>query len=81
MASAKKKAIETGKDNKGSIEEAPLTTLNYILFIAGLVVITAGWFLLRAGHITISPILLVLGYCVMIPLGIIVRPGGGNGNS
>jgi len=81
MASAKKKASATGKNDRGSIEEAPLTTLNYILFIAGLVVITAGWFLLRAGHVSISPILLVLGYCVMIPLGIIVRPGGGNKNS
>ncbi len=80
MASDKKKAAAPVKGDKGSIEEAPLTTLNYVFFIAGLVVITAGWFLLRAGHITVSPILLVLGYCVMIPLGIILRPGGGNGS-
>lgn len=80
MASGKKTAAESRKSDRGSIEEAPLTTINYVLFIAGLLVITAGWFLLRAGHVSISPILLILGYCVMIPLGIIVRPWGGNGS-
>ncbi len=79
MASGKKTGAESKKGDKGSVEEAPLGTLNYVLFIAGLLVITLGWFLLRAGHVSVSPILLILGYCVMIPLGIIVRPGGGNG--
>ena len=79
MASGKKKSAATGKRSREGAEEAPLTTLNYILFIAGLVVITAGWFLLRAGNVFLSPILLILGYCVMIPLGIILKSGGGNG--
>lgn len=80
MASGKKKSSVTRKGDKGNIEELPLTGLNYALFIAGLVVITAGWFLLRAGHISVSPILLILGYCVLVPLGIIVKSGGGNGS-
>lgn len=54
-------------------EQAPFRTRNYVLFGAGLVMITAGWFLLRAGHVTIAPILLVLGYCGVLPLAIILR--------
>ncbi len=79
MASGKKKVPETGKARDKGLEEPPLTTLNYVLFIAGLLVITAGWFLLRAGHISVSPVMLIVGYCVLIPLGIILRPGSGNG--
>ncbi|PIE53618.1 hypothetical protein CSA37_00170 [Candidatus Fermentibacteria bacterium] len=55
-------------------ESTPFTGLNYILFTAGLLIITAGWFLLRAGHISLSPVMLILGYCVIIPLGIIIAP-------
>ncbi len=42
-------------------ETVPFGKLNYILFAAGLLLITAGWFLLRAGHISISPLMLILG--------------------
>jgi hypothetical protein len=38
------------------------------IFAAGMVSIVAGYFLLAAADITISPVLLVLGYCVLIPL-------------
>jgi hypothetical protein len=54
-------------------EKAPFRTRNYILFAVGLLVIVAGWFLLRAGHITIAPILLVLGYCGILPLAIVLK--------
>lgn len=54
---------------------SPFSSINYILFAAGLVIITAGWFFLRAGHISVSPIMLILGYCVIIPLAIILKPG------
>jgi len=58
-------------------ETVPFGKLNYILFAAGLLLITAGWFFLRAGHISLSPIMLILGYCVVIPVAIIVKPGKG----
>jgi len=48
------------------------TRKNYYLFILGLLVIVAGFITLRMGSITLAPILLVLGYCVIIPLSIIV---------
>jgi len=39
---------------------------------AGAVVIVAGFISLAMGSITLAPILLVLGYCVLIPVGILV---------
>ena len=44
----------------------------------GLAMVVAGWFLLRAGSITAAPIMLVLGYCGVIPLAIVYRPRRGS---
>ncbi len=66
-----KKPVKTEEQR----ESIPFTMMNYILFAAGLLIITAGWFMLRAGHISISPIMLILGYCVIIPVAIIIAPG------
>jgi uncharacterized membrane protein HdeD (DUF308 family) len=41
---------------------------------AGAVVIIAGFIALSQGSITLAPILLVLGYCVLIPMGILAGP-------
>jgi hypothetical protein len=38
------------------------------LFAAGMVAILAGYVLLAVNDITLAPILLVLGYCVLVPL-------------
>jgi len=54
-------------------EKTPFHAKNYVLFAAGLLVIIAGWFLLRAGHITIAPIMLVAGYCGILPLAIVLK--------
>jgi hypothetical protein len=48
---------------------------------AGLVAILAGFFALSRGSITLAPFLLVAGYCVLIPVGILLpsersAPGG-----
>ncbi|MGH7566432.1 MAG: hypothetical protein ACREK2_06350 [Gemmatimonadota bacterium] len=40
---------------------------------AGAVAIAVGFFLLAQGSETIAPILLVLGYCVLLPIGIIKK--------
>ena len=47
---------------------------NYIILGAGLFLVIVGFIFLGVGDITIAPILLVLGYCVAIPLGILL-PG------
>lgn len=55
------------------IIKAPFTMENYIIMGIGLFCIILGYIFLAIGDITISPILLTLGYCVFFPLGIIYR--------
>jgi hypothetical protein len=44
---------------------------NWILLATGLVAIVAGYALLSRGSTVAAPLLLMLGYIVLIPLGII----------
>lgn len=46
--------------------------INAVLLAAGLAVIVGGYVLLAAGSTVGAPLLLVLGYAVLIPLGIIL---------
>jgi hypothetical protein len=46
---------------------------NYILFAVGLLVIIAGFIFLGTGDTVFAPIFLVLGYCVIIPVAIIIK--------
>jgi hypothetical protein len=46
---------------------------NYILFAAGLAAIIAGFIFLGTGDTVFAPILLVLGYCVIIPIAIMIK--------
>ena len=72
--SEKKKAASENTEKKENTEgAAPFTIVNYILFAVGLLDIIIGWFLLRGGHITIAPVMLIAGYCGIIPLAIIFR--------
>ena len=57
----------------------PLERENYLILGAGLVLIVAGYLALSGDQVegflplTLAPILLVAGYCVVIPLGIMYR--------
>jgi len=53
----------------------PFTSKNYLLFAIGLLVIVIGYIALGYGSITLAPILLVLGYCVIIPVAIMINGG------
>jgi hypothetical protein len=46
---------------------------NYVLFAVGLLVIIAGFIFLGTGDTVFAPIFLVLGYCVIIPVAIIIK--------
>lgn len=50
----------------------PLAPRNLIVIAAALVSITAGYMVLSAGHPSAAAVLLVLGYCVLLPLGIVI---------
>lgn len=61
---AKEKAIEPEK-------KWPFGPTNYYLIGAALFFVIVGYVALASGSITWAPILLVLGYCVFFPAGII----------
>ena len=57
----------------------PFTHLNYWLFVLGVAVIVAGYFSLAQPPVdgfmslTLAPILLVIGYCIIIPAAILYQ--------
>lgn len=57
----------------------PFNSKNYIIFGIGIFIIIIGYIALSRGpwdsfwSLTLAPILLVLGYCVIIPLAILYR--------
>jgi len=46
-----------------------------LLFAAGAASIAVGYVLLAAGSVTAAPLLLVSGYCVFFPMGILLSEG------
>jgi uncharacterized membrane protein len=60
---------------KTTKEPAPaalkFTKVNAMLGVGGLAALTAGYWLLAQGSITAAPLLLVLGYVVLLPMAII----------
>ncbi len=68
-------AVKTKKPAKESQDQVkwPFGKRNYLVFALALVVIIIGYITLGQGSITLAPILLVLGYCVLIPVALIIR--------
>jgi hypothetical protein len=60
-------------------EALPFTSKNYQLFGIGLLILIVGYIALSRGpwnsfwSLTLAPILLVLAYCVLIPVAILYR--------
>ena len=50
-----------------------LERFNYIIMVAGLAAVIVGFILLANQEITLSPILLVLGYCILLPAAFLLR--------
>ena len=53
--------------------EIPFSKKNYLIFALAAVVILAGYFALSKGSITLAPILLLVGYLILIPWGILAK--------
>jgi Ca2+/Na+ antiporter len=66
---APKQAVTAHKKKKES--DFPFVKNNYILFAVGILVIIVGFIFLAIGDITLSPILLIVGYCVIIPIALL----------
>lgn len=66
-SSAAKRALRRGTPQYQT--RLVLQKRNYLILAAGAVSILIGFFLLSNKEISLSPALLVLGYCVLIPAG------------
>ena len=71
---------KTAKMRRGTQNTAlPFTKQNYILFSIGILTLILGYIALSIGpwdsfwSLTLAPILLVLAYCVIIPVSILYR--------
>ena len=79
MAKALREKDKTAKRKSKIIEVLPLEPVNYKIILAGVAVVILGYIALGMDPwdgfmaLTVAPILLVLGYCVVIPVGIIYR--------
>lgn len=54
----------------GAPRRSPFGRRNVVLLTAAVVSLVAGYALLQAGSPSVAAVLLVLGYCVLFPLGI-----------
>ena len=81
MAKPIRKPVRKSEQKHRSLvnEPLPLGRENYIILGAGILVIVAGYLAMLEGSVegflplVLSPILLVTGYCVVIPIGIMYR--------
>jgi hypothetical protein len=78
MAKAKTN-IRTKKTSPAAHIRISLTKKNYMIIGLGILLIIIGYILMAANSVdgflptVIAPILLVAGYCVVIPLGILIK--------
>jgi len=77
MADGKQKETSRKSAKKYTQEGTPVqvkafSQKNLLLFLVALVVIILGHVSLGMGSITFAPVCLVLGYCILVPLAIIV---------
>ncbi len=69
-------ATKSKKSNNTAAQEEvkwPYGKKNYLIFASALVVIIIGFITLAKGSITLAPILLVIGYCVLLPIALIIK--------
>ena len=64
---------------KNNVNDWTFTYVNYMLFLIGTIFITLGYILMYSGEVNsfqsikLAPILLVVGYCIIIPIAIIYK--------
>ncbi len=71
-------AMAKGKDKGKGLQEReeqglPFTKKNYVVFGLGVLSVILGFITLSRGSTTLAPILLILGYCVIIPIAILLK--------
>ena len=86
MAKTKQQSIQSIKTKKQKRELSHLhfamTSKNYIIIGIGIAIIIIGYFLMSANSVdgflptVVAPILLIFGYCVVVPFGILYTDKG-----
>ena len=67
-------------DNKTLFHSWSFGKINYQLFGIGLLVIAIGYIIMATGEtesyqsVKLAPLILILGYCVLIPAAILIKP-------
>ena len=69
---ARRAARNRGRNRRRDAGSLRFSRKNGILGLAGLLVIVLGYALLAQGSITAAPLLLVLGYLVLLPLALVL---------
>ena len=60
--------------------ESPFNKINYMLFVIGLISIALGYIIIANNAVDstastkVGPVMLFIGYCVIIPVSIIYKP-------
>jgi len=66
-------------NNKPLFHSWSFSKINYQLFLIGLFVIISGYFIMALGEtesfwsVKFAPIVLIVGYCVLIPASILIK--------
>lgn len=53
-------------------EALSFSTMNWVLLLAGVLTIALGYVFLRGGSTVLAPLLLVLGYVVLLPASLVL---------
>jgi hypothetical protein len=71
-------AMAKAKEKRKGLQEQeeqglPFTRKNYLVFGVGVLSVILGFITLSRGSTTLAPVLLILGYCVIIPISILLK--------
>ncbi|MBN2379687.1 hypothetical protein JXM67_07795 [candidate division WOR-3 bacterium] len=69
----KKRMEKTRMKSVVALQSPRYQLINWLLLAAGVVAIGLGFWQLWRGSTVLAPILMVLGYCVLVPLALILR--------
>jgi hypothetical protein len=73
MAKKEKKKKEKLMKREDVLTSAHFSKKNMLFFGIGLILVVVGFIMLAAGDILLAPILLIVGYLVFFPLGILLK--------
>tara|TARA_Y100001970_G_scaffold101365_1_gene127313 strand:- start:209 stop:463 length:255 start_codon:yes stop_codon:yes gene_type:complete len=72
---------DDSKDSKTLFDSWAFTKINYTLFCIGVLLIILGYFIMAFGEVnsfqslTLAPIILFIGYIILIPAALIAKKG------